>query len=103
MLDLDARQRTVARYLENRGAFAAKRDLALPSPDCVVIADGPEGEAELAMRLEQASGLDFIVIDTPGRDSPLARAMLKKRVDDDFEATLPDGPQRFFIVGVEYG
>ena len=36
-------------------------------------------------------------------DSPLARAMLKKRVDDDFEATLPDGPQRFFIVGVEYG
>ena len=35
-------------------------------------------------------------------DSPLARAMLKKRVDDDFEAQLPDGPQRFFIVAVEY-
>ncbi len=35
-------------------------------------------------------------------DSPLARAMLKKRVDDDFEAQLPDGPQRFFIVGVAY-
>jgi transcription elongation factor GreB len=35
-------------------------------------------------------------------DSPLARAMLKKRIDDDFEAMLPDGPQRFFIVSVEY-
>lgn len=35
-------------------------------------------------------------------DSPLARAMLKKRIDDDFEALLPDGPQRFFIVAVEY-
>ncbi len=35
-------------------------------------------------------------------DSPLARAMLKKRIDDDFEAQLPDGPQRYFIVGVEY-
>lgn len=36
-------------------------------------------------------------------DSPLARAMLKKSIDDDFEAQLPDGPQRFLIVGVEYG
>lgn len=35
-------------------------------------------------------------------DSPLARAMLKKRIDDDFEAQLPDGAQRFFIVAVEY-
>ena len=36
-------------------------------------------------------------------DSPLARAMLKKRVDDDFEAELPGGKQRFYIVGVGYG
>jgi transcription elongation factor GreB len=36
-------------------------------------------------------------------DSPLARAMLKKRVDDEFEAQLPGGLRRFFIVGVEYG
>ncbi len=35
-------------------------------------------------------------------DSPLARAMLKKRIDDEFEAQLPDGAQRFFIVAVEY-
>ena len=36
-------------------------------------------------------------------DSPLARAMLKKRVDDEFEAVLPGGPARFAIVDVTYG
>ena len=35
-------------------------------------------------------------------DSPLARAMLKKRTDDEFEATLPGGPQRFVITDVRY-
>ena len=36
-------------------------------------------------------------------DSPLARAMLGKRCDDELEAMLPDGPQRFVIVSVDYG
>ena len=36
-------------------------------------------------------------------DSPLARAMLKKRVDDDFEALLPGGMARFFVIDVRYG
>ncbi|RDY69478.1 transcription elongation factor GreB [Lysobacter soli] len=35
-------------------------------------------------------------------DSPLARAMLKKRVDDEFEAMLPGGATRFVIVEVAY-
>ena len=35
-------------------------------------------------------------------DSPLARAMLKKRVDDEFEAMLPAGAVRFAIVEVSY-
>lgn len=35
-------------------------------------------------------------------DAPLARAMLKKRVDDEFEAQLPSGPVRFVIVEVRY-
>mgnify|MGYP003296009033 CR=1 FL=1 len=35
-------------------------------------------------------------------DAPLARAMLKKRVDDAFEAQLPDGPVHFAIVDVRY-
>ena len=35
-------------------------------------------------------------------DSPLARAMLKKRADDEFVAQLPGGPLRFVIVEVLY-
>jgi transcription elongation factor GreB len=35
-------------------------------------------------------------------DSPLARAMLKKRLDDEFEAQLPGGIERFVIVEVSY-
>jgi transcription elongation factor GreB len=35
-------------------------------------------------------------------DSPLARAMLKKRVDDEYEAALPGGAARFAIVSVRY-
>ena len=35
-------------------------------------------------------------------DSPLARAALKKRLDDEFEAPLPNGPARFLIVAVRY-
>lgn len=35
-------------------------------------------------------------------DSPLARAMLKKRLDDEFEAQLPGGSTRFAIVDVQY-
>jgi transcription elongation factor GreB len=36
-------------------------------------------------------------------DSPLARAMLKKRVDDEFEAMLPGGLRRYAIVAIDYG
>ena len=35
-------------------------------------------------------------------DSPLARAMLRKRLDDEFEAQLPGGLERFVIVEVIY-
>jgi transcription elongation factor GreB len=35
-------------------------------------------------------------------DSPLARAMLKKRIDDEFEVQLPGGLHRFAIVAVDY-
>lgn len=35
-------------------------------------------------------------------DAPLARAMLKKRVDDDFGSTLPSGRVNFVIIGIDY-
>ena len=35
-------------------------------------------------------------------DSPLARAALKKRIDDEFSAELPGGLGRFVVIGVDY-
>lgn len=35
-------------------------------------------------------------------DSPVARALLKKRVDDEVEVQLPSGPRRVVIVDVTY-
>ncbi len=76
VVDLDARQRTSARYLENRAAFAVKRGLDLVQPEVAVIADGDGDVGKLAVQREAWAGKDYIVIDTPGRDSPLARAAL---------------------------
>jgi len=36
-------------------------------------------------------------------DSPLARALLKKRVDDEIQVALPTGPQSFVVLEVDYG
>jgi len=35
-------------------------------------------------------------------DSPLARAVLKKRVDDEFSVELPGGPRRFVVAAIDY-
>lgn len=35
-------------------------------------------------------------------DSPLARAAMKKHVDEEFEVQLPEGMQRFVVVAVDY-
>ncbi|KAA2285548.1 transcription elongation factor GreB [Arenimonas fontis] len=35
-------------------------------------------------------------------DSPLARALLRRRLDDEVEAQLPSGPVRYMIVAIEY-
>ncbi|MGH8232812.1 MAG: transcription elongation factor GreB [Rhodanobacteraceae bacterium] len=36
-------------------------------------------------------------------DSPVARAALKKHIDDEFDAELPGGKARFVILDVKYG
>ncbi|MFC5525558.1 transcription elongation factor GreB [Rhodanobacter ginsengisoli] len=35
-------------------------------------------------------------------DSPIARAVLKKRMDDEFNAELPGGPAQFAVLAVKY-
>lgn len=62
------------------------------------IADGTLARYRIVGPDETDAKLGWISI-----DSPLARAMLKKRVDDEFEAALPGGTRRYVIVAVEYG
>lgn len=35
-------------------------------------------------------------------DSPMAKAVMKKRADDEFVAELPGGPTRFAVIAVDY-
>jgi transcription elongation factor GreB len=59
--------------------------------------DGREQRLRIVGPDETDAGLGWISI-----DSPLARAVLKKRVDDEFEAELPDGKRRFVVTLVSY-
>jgi len=78
-IDLDPRQRTLFRYFENRAETERRRGVTLPGAGFAVFEGGSEEELEAAVaRLaagtgDLASGCDFIVFDTPGRDDPLAR------------------------------
>lgn len=74
MIDLDPRQRTVTRYMENRGETAKRRNIVLPAPEFAVFkGDTLEALAEEVAAVAQ--GKDFLIVDTPGRDDVFARAM----------------------------
>jgi len=71
-IDLDHRQRTLFRYLENRGETEKRRSITLPGAKAAVFGEGSAEELE-ALVSEIGEGMDFVVFDTPGRDDPLAR------------------------------
>ena len=75
VLDLDSRQRTTTRYLENRDATIRRTGDALPVAAYEVLDDQTvEG---LALAIDGlAARCDVLVIDTPGRDDPVARAAI---------------------------
>lgn len=71
-IDLDPRQRTLFRYLENRVDTERKRGIALPGARFAVYdGDNIEELDELAETI--AEDHDFLVFDTPGRDDVFAR------------------------------
>jgi chromosome partitioning protein len=71
-IDLDPRQRTMHRYIENRLATLEKRGLTLPTPACEVFRGNGTGDLLAMIRRLEAS-CDFLIIDNPGRDDPYAR------------------------------
>jgi chromosome partitioning protein len=76
-LDLDNRQRTMTRYLENRDATMRRLGKSLPHARFEVLEEPSEKALNAAIdRLSRAA--DVIVIDTPGRDDETAQAAILK-------------------------
>jgi chromosome partitioning protein len=76
-LDLDTRQKTLARYLENREATVRRRGATLDVPRYAVL-DQMTEEALDTTIAALGAGQDFLIIDTPGRDDPVARAAIAR-------------------------
>ena len=79
-IDLDSRQKTFTHYIENRRSWAARvsRDLATPEHLCLDNAWAVQDETAASKALTDTIDVlshshDFVVIDTPGHDSPLMR------------------------------
>jgi chromosome partitioning protein len=76
-IDLDSRQRTMTRYLENREATMKRLDKQLAEAKFEVVEDLTETNLDAAID-RIAPTADVIVIDTPGRDDAVARAAILK-------------------------
>src|SRR6202022_1750931 len=82
-IDLDCRQQSFTRYIDNRRAWARRTGLELEAPvhcciklgETMQIADNESSELEQFLAAVSAveRTFDFIVIDTPGSDSYLMR------------------------------
>jgi chromosome partitioning protein len=70
--DLDGRQQSLTRALSNREGTARRLKIKLPSPNFVTISQ--QTTANLSHEIARiGSQADYIVIDAPGHDTPLAR------------------------------
>ncbi|MHC2384745.1 MULTISPECIES: division plane positioning ATPase MipZ [Bradyrhizobium] len=100
-IDLDCRQQSFTRYIDNRAAWArrTKLDLELPVHRCIKlgetmqIAENEHSEFQPAVE----SSFDFIVIDTPGTDSYLMR--LAHSMADTLVTPLNDSFLDFDVLG----
>lgn len=81
-IDVDARQGTLSRYVENRHHRVKESNLSIPLPQHTAIYKSTldnvteaeqEEEANFTQALTQHQNCDFIVIDTPGSDTHLSR------------------------------
>jgi chromosome partitioning protein len=71
-IDLDSRQQTLSRALENREGTGRRLKIDLPRPKHVTL--GHQSGASLNQEIARiGSDADYIVIDAPGHDSPMAR------------------------------
>ena len=82
-IDLDVRQQSLSRYVENRRQWAERENLTIPLPiersvDASVLDSRKQGDAEERRKLLSAIAelrtiCDFVVIDSPGSYTNLSR------------------------------
>ncbi len=120
-IDLDARQKTLTNYIENRRAWAQQVGCELELPEHVSLGervnfpstdDQAAGSKVLKDTIEElAQNSDFIVIDTPGHDSYLTRLAhsmadtLVTPLNDsfvDFDALGTVEPTNFGVTGTSF-
>lgn len=76
-MDLDGRQGTLSKYLENRKAFATRRQIDLPMPEHVRMTNISNEVLFLRAQLERLrNDFDVIILDTPGADTALSSEAL---------------------------
>jgi chromosome partitioning protein len=83
VMDLDIRQRSLTRYIENRGRWIAARGAKLASPQILELQESRDRSLDAAEAADESvfhaalrrlsETCDFIVIDSPGGDSHLSR------------------------------
>lgn len=82
-IDIDSRQRSLSRYLENRKATEEREGVPLPMPEHVVVqksvlpeqreAEQDEAERFLKALFKLQAHHDFVVVDSPGNDTFMSR------------------------------
>jgi len=83
IIDLDTRQRSLTRYVENRSRWIAARGSKVASPQIFELSESLQRSLDIAEAEDEAAfraalrrlseTCDFVVIDSPGGDSFLAR------------------------------
>jgi chromosome partitioning protein len=83
IIDLDSRQQTVSRYLDNRAAYVSANACSLEVPSYTAVASSDRPDIKQRQQEEQetlqaaldlyANDTDFILVDCPGNDTWLSR------------------------------
>ncbi len=81
-IDLDSRQRSLTRYLENRADWCERKEADLPFPKSFVLERSERDAVQVAEEeerdvfngvMDELSDYDFVIIDSPGSDTHLSR------------------------------
>lgn len=106
-IDLDSRQRSLSRYIENRKSWADGNGVKLVMPDHHVIARSTADTVSEAHAAEKAefeavmaklsAANDFVVIDSPGSDTYLSR--LGHAIADTLVTPMNDSFVDFDLIG----